>query len=52
MTALEQWKESARVENLPNKLQAQPIQAIVDRIDGAKLHIMLAPFVASYTRDA
>lgn len=52
MTALEQWKELARVENLRHQLVAQPTQAIVGRNYGAKVDLMAVAFDAVKTRDA
>ena len=52
MTALEQWKELARVENLRHQLVAQPTQAIVGRNYGAKVDLMAVAFAAVKTRDA
>ena len=46
MTALEQWKELARVENLRHQLVAQPTQAIVGRNYGAKVDLMAVAFDA------
>lgn len=52
MTALEQWKELAKVENLRHQLVAQPTQAIVGRNYGAKVDLMAVAFDAVKTRDA
>jgi len=52
MTALEQWKELARVENLRHQLVAQPTQAIVGRNYGAKVDLMAVAFDTIKTRDA
>ena len=52
MTALEQWKELAKVENLRHQLVAQPTQAIVGRNYGAKIDLMAVAFDAVKTREA
>jgi len=52
MTALEQWKELAKIENLRHQLVAQPTQAIVGRNYGGKVDLMAVAFDAVKTRDA
>jgi len=52
MTALEQWKELAKVENLRHQLVAQPTQAIVGRNYGARIDLMAVAFDAVKSREA
>ena len=52
MTALKNWKELAKVENLRMQLVSQPTQAIIGRNYGAKVDLMAVAFDAVKTREA
>ena len=52
MTALEQWKELARVENLRHQLVSKSGQAIVKRNYGAKIDLLEVAFNAVKTKGA